>query len=165
MNSPQITYGTNYIGGIGDTQSRAAWLVPITIQLVPAIVLAIGIMFMPQSPRWLMDVGRDEEAKQVIIGLRRLGPDHPLVEMEYLELKAQKVFETRVAQHDFPQYFDASGNVINARGLGLSGYKALFANRSNLKRTIVAVMIMVFQQWTGVNFSMSRSVSNIKPPS
>ena len=46
-----IDYGTNYIGGTGDSQSQAAWRIPIVLQLVPAIILGIGILFMPFSPR------------------------------------------------------------------------------------------------------------------
>ena len=46
-----IDYGTNYIGGTGETQSEAAWRVPIALQLVPALILGIGILFMPFSPR------------------------------------------------------------------------------------------------------------------
>lgn len=46
-----IDYGTNYIGGTGGTQSEAAWRVPLALQLVPAIILGIGILFMPFSPR------------------------------------------------------------------------------------------------------------------
>lgn len=48
MLSYWIGYGTNYIGGTGSTQSNAAWLVPVCIQLLPAVVLGIGINFMPQ---------------------------------------------------------------------------------------------------------------------
>lgn len=46
-----INYGTHYIGGTGETQTDAAWLVPICLQLFPAMVLFIGIIFMPFSPR------------------------------------------------------------------------------------------------------------------
>ena len=46
-----IDYGTNYIGGTGETQSEAAWRLPIALQLVPALVLGSGILFMPFSPR------------------------------------------------------------------------------------------------------------------
>jgi hypothetical protein len=46
-----LTYGTNFIGGAGDSQSRAAWLIPMCIQILPALILAGGILFMPQSPR------------------------------------------------------------------------------------------------------------------
>ncbi|KAG8947104.1 hypothetical protein FRC04_010955 [Tulasnella sp. 424] len=150
MISYWITYGTNFIGGTGDGQSKAAWLVPITIQLVPALVLAGGIMFMPQSPRWLMDQGREEECRDIIANLRRLPPDAPLVEMEFLEVKAQRLFEERVSQRDFPQFQD--GSLSSRIQLGLRGYASLITNRGNFKRTAVAVLVMTFQQWTGVNF-------------
>lgn len=147
MISYWITYGTNYIGGTGDSQSRAAWLVPISIQILPAVILAIGIMFLPQSPRWLMDQGREAESLEVIAHLRRQPADSPLVQLEYLELKAQKLFETRMSQHDHPNLQDGSAksNFL----LGLAQYKSLISNRSNFKRVTVAVMVMVFQQWTG----------------
>lgn len=142
--------GTNFIGGTGDGQSKAAWLVPITIQLIPAIVLGIGIMFMPQSPRWLMNQGREEECRDIIANLRRLPIDAPLVEMEFLEVKAQRLFEERISHRDFPQYQD--GSFSSNFQLGLRGYASLLTNRGNFKRTAVAVLVMTFQQWTGVNF-------------
>ena len=46
-----IDYGTNYIGGTGPTQSEAAWRIPIALQIVPALILGFGILFMPFSPR------------------------------------------------------------------------------------------------------------------
>lgn len=151
MISYWITYGTNFIGGTGDTQSDASWLVPITIQIVPALILAIGIMFMPQSPRWLMDQGREDECLQIIAGLRRQSVDSDLVCFEYLELKAQKEFETRVSQHDHPNLQDSSAK--SRFLLGVAGYKSLISNTSNFRRVSVAVLIMTFQQWTGINFS------------
>jgi len=105
---------------------------------------------MPQSPRWLVDQGRDEECRQILASLRRLSIDHPLVTMEFLEIKAQKVFETRISERDFPQYQDPS--LSSKFMLGVHSYLSLFNKRSNFKRTTVAVLIMTFQQWTGVNF-------------
>ena len=46
-----IDYGTNFIGGPGETQKEAAWRIPIALQLVPAIILGCGTFFMPHSPR------------------------------------------------------------------------------------------------------------------
>lgn len=150
MISYWFTYGTNFIGGTGDSQSRAAWLFPITVQILPAVILAVGIMFVPQSPRWLMDNGREQECLDVLAGLRRLPTDSPLVQMEYLELKAQKLFETRVSEHDYPHLQD--GSQSSKFKLGVAGYKSLITNPSNLRRTAVATLVMMFQQWTGVNF-------------
>lgn len=47
-----IDYGTNYIGGTREGQSEAAWRIPLALQLVPAIILGCGILFMPFSPRY-----------------------------------------------------------------------------------------------------------------
>lgn len=46
-----IDYGTNYIGGTGASQHEAAWRIPLGLQLVPALILGVGILFMPFSPR------------------------------------------------------------------------------------------------------------------
>jgi MFS family permease len=51
-----IDYGTNYIGGTGETQSEAAWRIPLALQLAPALVLGVGILFMPFSPRCVISV-------------------------------------------------------------------------------------------------------------
>ena len=96
-----------------------------------------------------MNEGRESEALAVLANLRRLDDNDMLVQMEFLELKAQRLFETRVSQHDFPNLQDDSRR--SKFMLGLAQYKSLFANRSNLRRTTVAVMIMLFQQWTAVN--------------
>lgn len=41
-------YGTNYIGGTGESQSNAAWLIPVCIQILPALILGVGILYMPE---------------------------------------------------------------------------------------------------------------------
>ena len=46
-----IDYGTNFIGGTGAGQSEAAWRIPLALQLVPAMILGVGVLFMPFSPR------------------------------------------------------------------------------------------------------------------
>ena len=54
-----IDYGTNYIGGTGDSQSEAAWRIPLALQIVPALILGFGILFMPFSPRYVSSEHRD----------------------------------------------------------------------------------------------------------
>jgi len=39
-----IDYGTNNVGGTGSTQSNAAWLVPICLQLIPGVALGVGLL-------------------------------------------------------------------------------------------------------------------------
>ncbi|KAK9455666.1 general substrate transporter [Dipodascopsis uninucleata] len=144
-----IGYGTNYIGGTGDSQSKAAWLVPICIQIVPAAILGIGIIFMPQSPRWLMNEGRSEECLKTISRIRSADVDSELVILEYLEIKAQYLFDKETSQAMFPQYQDDSfGSRFK---LAYHSYLRLVTDRSLRKRTVIAVLVMMFQQWTGIN--------------
>jgi hypothetical protein len=83
--------GMNYIGGTGANQSQAAWRVPIALQLVPAITLGVGILFMPFSPRWLVNHGRDDEALEVLRKTRNLPPDSDLIQIEFLYAVLNKV--------------------------------------------------------------------------
>lgn len=66
-----IGYGTNceqcdsdsslraVIGGTTvPGQSSAAWRIPLALQIAPAIVLCVGSLFLPFSPRWLMLKGQ-----------------------------------------------------------------------------------------------------------
>jgi MFS family permease len=153
MISYWIGYGTNFIGGTGEGQSNAAWLVPVCIQLLPALVLGVGIMFLPESPRWLAKKGRDEESLQVIANLRRKSPQDEGVQLEYLEIKAQHMFERETSIAKFPHL--QGGGLMNNIKLGFNEYAALLKNKSLFKRVTIAVFIMVFQQCKRYRLSMS----------
>lgn len=79
-----IDYGTNYIGGTGETQSEAAWRLPLALQIVPALILGVGALYLPFSPRWLMNQGREAEALEVLSNTRNLPPDSELIQIEFL---------------------------------------------------------------------------------
>ncbi|GLB04932.1 hypothetical protein AtubIFM57258_010958 [Aspergillus tubingensis] len=145
-----IGYGTNYIGGTGDGQSIAAWEIPVCIQVLPALILAAGmVLFMPQSPRHLMNQGRDEECLQTLARLRDAPTDDILVRIEYLEIKSLKMFEEETAKKKYPQYQD--GSFKSNFMIGFHDYLSLITNPSLFKRTSVACLIMLFQQWNGIN--------------
>jgi len=47
---------------LGDVQ----WRIPFMLQAIPSIALACGVMFLPESPRWLCLKGREVEAAAVV---------------------------------------------------------------------------------------------------
>ncbi|KAF7327805.1 General substrate transporter [Mycena kentingensis (nom. inval.)] len=144
-----IDYGTNFIGGSGDTQKEAAWRIPLALQIVPALILGFGILFMPFSPRWLVNQGRDQEAREVLSYARGMPEDSDLVQIEFLEIKAQYIFEKETSEKRFPQYQD--GTWASGFKLGFFSYWSLLQEKSLLYRTAVACLVMFFQQWTGIN--------------
>ncbi|KAF8149903.1 general substrate transporter [Crassisporium funariophilum] len=144
-----IDFGTNYIGGTGPTQHEAAWRIPLALQLVPAVILGVGILFMPFSPRWLVNQGRDDEALAVLSRARNLPPTADLVQIEFLEIRAQYLFEKETSELKFPRYQDGSWS-SNFK-LGFYDYLSLVMDRNLLFRVAIGTLTMFFQQWTGIN--------------
>ncbi|KAH8589153.1 MFS sugar transporter [Bisporella sp. PMI_857] len=166
-----IDYGTHYIGGIrcapdipytGGTldnptfnpytdvdangctgQSDAAWRIPLAIQILPALILGIGMIFYPDSPRWLLVQERDEEAFHTLSKLRRLAPEHPDIVAEVLDIKAAIMLENSyVKEH----YAGITGFRLHA-----VQYLSLLTNRSRFIRLAVGCCVMFFQQFMGCN--------------
>lgn len=138
-----IDYGTNYIGGTGDSQSDAAWLIPICLQLIPGLILGVGMIFMPYSPRWLIGRGRDAEARRVLSKLRNLDETHELLELEYLEIKAQSEFDKRSIASNFPGLEAPTwGNTAKLQFVAIA---SLFKTKAMFRRVIIAGGVMFFQ--------------------
>ncbi|KAG7666149.1 uncharacterized protein J8A68_000307 [[Candida] subhashii] len=150
MISYWITYGTDYIGGSGEKQSSAAWLVPICIQIAPALILGSCIFLMPESPRWLMNEGQEEKCLDVLAKLRGLDKNNDLIQMEYLEMKAQRIFEKELEVSAYPHLQD--GSTLSNFKIGFLKYKSMITHYPTFKRVSVACLIMMFQQWSGANF-------------
>ncbi|KAF1989470.1 general substrate transporter [Aulographum hederae CBS 113979] len=144
-----IDYGTNFIGGTGEGQTDTAWLLPLCLQLVPAVILGAGILFMPFSPRWLIHHGREAEARRVLANLRNLSQNDDLIEIEYAEIRAQSLFEKRMISERFPHLREQTAwNIFKLQWVAIG---SLFTSVPMFRRVCVGVFIMVFQQWTGIN--------------
>ncbi|CAK1356225.1 putative polyol transporter 3 [Cercospora beticola] len=144
-----IDYGTNHIGGTGSGQQDAAWLVPLALQLAPAVLLGGGMLFMPFSPRWLVHHNREAEGRRNLASLRGLPQDHELIELEFLEIKAQSLFEKRSTAEAFPGLSD--GSAWSTVKLQFIAVGSLFKTMPMFRRVILATVTMFFQQWTGIN--------------
>ncbi|OGM48160.1 hypothetical protein ABOM_002883 [Aspergillus bombycis] len=144
MSSFWINYGTQYIGGTGAGQSQAAWRIPFALQCLPSAILAVGTFFLPYSPRWLMNKGREEEAKQVLVRLRRLPDTDYRLTLEFLEIKAARLFdeESRVAKY---------GENSSRLQIAWNQYKELFTVPHLRRRTTIACLLQILQQFTGIN--------------
>jgi len=74
-------YGCSFIAG--SASFRTAW----GIQFVPAVLLMIGLPFLPRFPRWLAKVGREEEAIKTLADIQSGGNvNDPLVVAEWEEI-------------------------------------------------------------------------------
>ena len=67
--------GNLWGAGMGEafkTETRKqGWLIPVAMQFIPAILMLSLVPFTPESPRWLIQKGRHEEAQKSMNRLRR----------------------------------------------------------------------------------------------
>jgi sugar porter (SP) family MFS transporter len=139
-----LDYGTQHIGGTGDGQSQAAWRLPLALQCVPSTILGIGTFFLPYSPRWLMNKDREDEAMKTLIRLRRVPADDIRIKIELLEIKAATIFERETA-------VELYGTSISRLAVNFQQYKDLFVVAHLRKRTVIACLLQIIQQFTGIN--------------
>ncbi|KAF9462301.1 general substrate transporter [Collybia nuda] len=145
-----VDFGTNNIGGTGDGQSEAAWRVPISLQLFPCLILAVGILFAPESPRWLVSQSREDEALQELSSLRRLPTTSPEVQVEYLEILGQYKFQAELEREERSGATEGTG-WTQSLAVMWHQWSFLFKTAANRRRVLVGVLVMFFQQWNGIN--------------
>lgn len=88
--------------------SEAQFRVPLGIQMAPALILFIGAFFLPYSPRWLMNKGREDEALVVLAALHGKGDkNHPGVIQEFQEIREQVEQDRRVSNVDYTELLNA----------------------------------------------------------
>lgn len=149
MISYWINYGKQYIGKIDEDQSNAAWLIPICLQIAPGVILLVGMFFMPFSPRWLVHHGREEEARKVLASLRGLSEDDELVNVEFLEIKADSLLERRSLAEKFPKLqAQTAWNVFKLQFIAIG---SLIKTKAMFKCVICGTVTMFFQQWSEIN--------------
>ena len=68
--------------------SQFQWRFPLAFQTVPAFLLLVGMFFLPESPRYLVETQRHDQAMTVLRKLHFNGTNHDWVNAEYHEVKA-----------------------------------------------------------------------------
>ncbi|XP_078148292.1 sugar transporter ERD6-like 7 [Carex rostrata] len=102
------------------------WRMLVLTGLIPCIILLVGLTFIPESPRWLAKVGRQNEFESSLRKLRGKGAD--------ISEEATEIME----------YITTNENVPKAR------IQDAF-QRQYIRPVTVGVGLMFFQQFGGVN--------------
>ncbi|KAJ3578279.1 hypothetical protein NPX13_g2283 [Xylaria arbuscula] len=115
------------------TQNRndsGSYRIPISVQFAWAIILIVGMLILPETPRFLVKKGDHEKAARSLGKLRRLPADHPAITSELAEIRANHEYEL---------------------GLGKATYLDCFRGPM-LKRQLTGMAAQALQQLTGINF-------------
>jgi len=135
-----VSYITDYL--LSNDANPQSWRWMFLVGFLPALVLLIGMIFLPETPRWLISKGRREEGKAVLLKVE----DRAIVDQTLAELD-KEIKEERKQSSDWKEVFSPW-------------------LRAPL---IITVGIFFFQQFSGVNtiiyyspiiFKMAGIVSN-----
>ncbi|KAH7207823.1 general substrate transporter [Fusarium redolens] len=143
--SDKPTFDPRYdVGPNGCTgQSEAAWRVPFALQIFPALVLGIGMIFFPESPRFYLMRHKEDQALAALAQLRQVHVDTESIRAEYLAIKAEVLFDESITKERFP----------GKKGISLfaAQHVALVSTWPAFKRLAIGCCIMFFQQFMGCN--------------
>lgn len=127
--------------GMQNYTTTASYRVPIALQMLWALILAVGLFFLPESPRYFVKRGRIDRAADVLGRLRGQPRDSEYVQAELAEIVANHEYELQVVPQG--SYSSSWANCFKG---------SPFQQKSNLRRTILGTSLQMMQQWTGVNF-------------
>lgn len=118
--------------------SDASWRIVIGLGIGFSLPLGIGVLFSPESPRWLAGRGRWEDARMSLARLRGMKdtPTHKLVNDDFDEM------ETSIRE----QHSAGQGTWLECFTGQPSGIPRL------VYRTFLGCGLQFLQQWTGVNY-------------
>lgn len=137
MNQYLIVVGTGVAGGVGFVLSfSGSWRWMLLIGVFPALVLLLGMLFMPDTPRSLTRRGYPERAHDV---LRTIRNDPAEADVEYAEISA-------VAAKDMEDRSDKGPD-----GTGSGKASGRWSEGWVAKLLVIGVLLAVFQQVTGIN--------------
>lgn len=111
-------------------EGDGVWRVMLAVCALPAIALFVGMLRVPESPRWLASKGRDAEALAV---LRQVRSD------ERAEAELADIRRSTTVAPDEPRE---------------SGWRTLLGNRWLVRIVLVGAGLGVAQQLTGINSIM-----------
>ncbi|QLG74130.1 hypothetical protein HG535_0G00150 [Zygotorulaspora mrakii] len=113
-------------------KDTAQWRVPLGLCFAWAIIICIGMLLIPESPRYLAENGRIEEARRAIARLSRVPVEHEFVESEIDQI--------------------VQGIEIQ-KANGEASWGELFSTKSKiLQRLITGCLVQSFLQLTGENY-------------
>jgi MFS family permease len=126
-----ICYGSSFIDG------TAAFRLPWGLQAIPAILLFLGLLFLPESPRWLAKKDRWDESRDVLVLVHGKGdPNSTWVHREMGEIRDAVEFERANADVSYFELFKPS----------------------MLNRTTIGVFTQIWSQLTGMNVMVCYSL-------
>jgi sugar porter (SP) family MFS transporter len=129
-----LAFWINY-GCLLHVKGDAQFIIPLTLQGLPALCLIAGMFVSPESPRWCAKQDDWERTTSILVRMRGLPADSEFVSKEINDMAEQLAAERRLVG-------DATTKTL---------LKEMWLIPGNRKRAIMTITLMICQQMTGTN--------------
>ncbi|MBW0519568.1 hypothetical protein O181_059283 [Austropuccinia psidii MF-1] len=136
-----ITFETRLIN------NDLSWRFPFGLQVLPALIILLGLSHLPSSPSWLATKGQYQKCLESLAALRQLPPEDELVRKEWIQIRVEAEFQR---EHNLSRYGDLPSSSWAAVKMEARKWMDTFS-KSYRGRTMVGVGLMFFQQFVGIN--------------
>ena len=82
-----------------------SYRIPIAVQFAWGIILIVGMLILPETPRYHIKKGKNEQAAKALSRLRRLDVDHPALIEELSEIQANHEYEMSLGKASYVDCF------------------------------------------------------------
>ncbi|KZS90655.1 general substrate transporter [Sistotremastrum niveocremeum HHB9708] len=137
-----VDYGCSYVNG------QFAWRFPVALQCLFPIITILLLLFLPDSPRWYVEQGRIDDARDVLIRLNGVKMGEAILQ----EIQEAASLEAKVASNSYFDVFKNNDQSFRYRTLLSIG--SLFFQQ--MVRNYSAV---IFQQSVGLSANLSLLLS------
>lgn len=120
-----ISIGTRNIDGPG------SWQTVVGVGIAWPVILIVGILFMPESPRWLTKHGKFDQARVSVARAHGVDDNHEIVGRLANEMKVN-------AEHE--------------KNMQAGWLECFNPKNKTLYRTLLGMALQTFQQLTGANY-------------
>lgn len=125
-----MTYGFSFLGG------AIAWRFPLAFQLIFIIILYATVPWLPESPRWLIAHGEEDEAFTILADLEGMSEEDPFILTQHKEI----VYAVQFEQQNGVKWRELLMNKTGDRG-----------GTKTLRRIILGMGTQFMQQMSGIN--------------
>lgn len=108
-----------------DRQDTGSYRIPIGVQFLFSIILVVGMIILPETPRFLIKKGNNAGAAKSLSKLRRIPIDHPALVEELAEIQANHEFEMSIGQAGYLDCFKPPIRKRQLTGIGLQSLQQL----------------------------------------
>lgn len=113
--------------------ARTQWIIPLGLQLIPGVLLFIGIFWCPETPRWYAKKDNWEAATESLVWIRKLPADHEFIVNELQDIHDQTLIMQSAPKMTVKQLIKR------------------FLRKGTRNRLGIGLLLTAFQNLTGVN--------------